>query len=260
MPLLVYMQLQIGFYNNDSLCVLGGMVVVAASLGWLRGKKPARALAWMGVGLLLTSVKLTALLLVGTYVLSCLLLRFSRLRMLPRHWLLYGLAVALLCAAPYVYMLVTLGSPAPNTAGQLALLSGHPTCRIEASARVTFTQWLAFFLIKFADQLSVSETTFLAILIYGTALLTVGVWRQQKPTTLHMDALRSVALASFIATLMTLTIHTIFSWQRYRDYGWICDSLLRYYLPLIGAYAAVSSHALMQFASHTKALDETPRP
>lgn len=256
MPLLLYMHLQIGFYNNDTLCVLGGMVATSASLRWLGGEQPTRAWVWMGIGVLLASVKLTALLLVGLYVLVCLVLRRGQLRSIPLGGWLYGVAIAALCVAPYLYMTVAYGSPAPNTAGQLALLADHPTCHTAPALRMDWITWLPFFFAKFADQHAISETTFFPIIFYGAALVALAFKWRAPSLNAENSGLHSVAFASAFATLATLAIHTIFSWQRHRDFGWICDSLLRYYLPLIAAYAAVSAHTLTRLAFHTRASHE----
>ena len=235
-PFLLYLHVQIGFYSNDAMALLGGLVATHASLHWLNAENPPRALIWMLLGVLLASVKLTSLLLVGSYVAMCLLLRLRALFALPNYLLLVGLIVALICAAPYAYLFVAFGSPAPKTIGQIAQLNECLGC---THHNMPFHEWLGYFLGQFANQLAVIELTFLPILAYIAALLAV-----LRPRALHAQPLRAMAVASAVATLLTLTIHTAFSWQRYREYGWIFDSLLRYYLPLIGAYAAVTCHAL----------------
>lgn len=261
MPLLLYMHLQIGFYNNDALCMLGGMVATSASLLWFRGHHPTQAWRWMWFGVLFASMKLTALLLVGTYVLACLMLRRTQLRSLTFGGWLYGIAVAILCIAPYLYMTIAFGSPAPNTAGQLAKLAECLHCTTQGLApEASFIQWLPFFLSKFADQLSAAETTFLPIALYVLSLATLCVRLSLNTAADPSNPMAAMATASAAATCFMLIVHTIFSWQRYRDYGWIFDGLLRYYLPLIGAYAAVSAHALAQLSSQKRAgHDQTHR-
>jgi len=252
-PLLVYMYLQIGFYNNDAMCVLGGMIATLASLRWFRGEQPQRAILWMGLGVLLASVKLTALLLVGFYVMAAALMRLSTIRSLPKHYIIYGMIAAILCTAPYFYMMLTFGSPAPNTPGQLAKLQECLQCNSQGIAQhMDFLSWLPFFLSKFADQLSVAETTYLPIFIYAAALIAIFV-SAKRPAILHREnAIYTMAIASAIATVLTLGIHIFFSWQRYSAYGWIFDSILRYYLPLIGAYAGVSACALERCGTRKK--------
>lgn len=254
MPLLLYMHLQIGFFNNDGLCVLGGVIATWASLQWFREAQPARAVVWMAIGLLLASVKLTGLLLVGIYVFSCLMQRRSHIRALPRACLVFGIATVLLCIAPYLYFALTLGSPAPTTPGQLALISECLGCPTQgATLHMAFIEWFGFFLAGFANQLSVNEMTLLPILLYAASLVLPAFVRPCPARCTPDTALRAIAIASATATLITLAIHTAFSWQRYRDYGWIYDSILRYYLPLIGAYAAVTSHALTHWLAIKKA-------
>ena len=249
-PLLVYLHLQMGFYNNDAVCFLGGMVATLASLHWLRGEHPRRAILWMGLGVILASVKLTALLLVGFYVAATILQRRSTLRSLPKHFILYGIITVILCTAPYLYMTLTFGSPAPTTPGQLAKLVECANCATQGLApQSNFLPWLSFFLAQLANQLSVPETTFIPICVYLAALLVIAWQNRHNPRSWQNQPLVAMALASAAATLLTLSIHCAFAWHRYVEYGWIFDSLVRYYLPLLGAYAAVSGYAIA-YAAH----------
>jgi hypothetical protein len=246
LPLLVYLYLQTGFYNNDALCFLGGGITTLYSFYWLRGDHPRRALLWMGVGVVLASVKLTALLLIGFYALACALQRPAALRALPKRYGFYALLAGLISVAPYAYMFLTLGSPAPNTPGQLAKLIECLHCHDQGlPASMDFFTWLTHFLARFADQLSVAETTFIPILLYALGLAVLLLPSRAALPRQHNPSLRAMAIASLIATLATVFIHAFFSWQRYRDYGWIFDSLLRYYLPLLGAYGAVIGQAIV---------------
>jgi len=247
-PFMLYLQLQMGFYSNDAMALLGGVITNYASLHWLKGERPHRSIFWMGAGVLLASVKLTALLLVGLYALFCLGLRAQQVRVLPRRFFLFGVFIAAISAAPFVYFLLTFGSPAPTTLGQLAQLKACLHCN---HAPMEFFAWLGFFISQFANQLSVPEATFFPILAYAAALLALFWPRMNQPSS----PMRAMAIASAAATLITLGIHATFSWQRYHEYGWIFDSLVRYYLPLIGAYAAITCHALNP---RTMMPDETP--
>lgn len=240
-PFMLYLYLQIGFYNNDSLCFLGGMLAVFASLRWMRAHRPAQAFLLMMLAVLLASVKLTALLLVGSFVLACVCLR-------PRHvcalhaanWVCAAL-VAAASIAPYLLLMHDFGSPAPNTPGQLFTLQQWRDSHTAPAE--PFGVWLAAFLSGFANQLSVSELTFIPILLYVFSALGLlyGLFRARLTLATPVVA---VGLAGIIATCVTLVIHAWFSWQRYVAYHWIFDSLLRYYLPLISIYALTCVAAL----------------
>lgn len=206
MPLMLYMHLQIGFFNNDGLCALGGVIATWASLQWFREAQPARAVVWMAIGLLLASIKLTGLLLVGIYVFACLAQRSSHIRALPRACLVFGMATMLLCIAPYLYFALTVGSPAPATPGQLALMHACAGCPDQSTtAPMAFIEWLGFFLIGFANQLSVAEITFLPILLFAASLATPAFLRPGHAPAAPDTALRGIAIAAAAATGVRMT-------------------------------------------------------
>lgn len=244
-PFMLYMQLQVGFYNNDALAVPGGMIAVLGAHRWFAGNTPRRALLLMLAGLALASVKLTSFLLVGLFVLCALLMRRAQWRSIGRtQWFLSALALLTLCI-PYLYFANLYGSPAPTTPGQLHMLRElHPPYRGER-LELDFMQWLVTFFGNFADQLSVREVTFVPILAYLAASAAL-VWKLAKRRVILAQPMVAFGLAALIATLTTLAIHAVFSWQRYQAHQWLHDSLIRYYLPLMGAYALISAQALGQ--------------
>jgi hypothetical protein len=236
LPFLFYQQFQLGFFNNDALALVGGSLAVLASIHWFTS---AVRYAWVGLclGLLLASVKLTALILVGAYVAACLLLRMTHLCQLRLWQWLLMLVSGVAALSPYLIMTLRFGSPAPETPGQLGklLLSMEHNPAAHAP-RESMLQWLGEFLLRFADQLpSRLETTFIPLLCLAALFLVVMLYpharRQYRRT-----ALGSVLLATSIASLITLIIHAAFSWQRYLEYGWVYDSHIRYYMPLMAAY------------------------
>ena len=236
LPFLFYQQFQLGFFNNDALALVGGSLAVLAGIHWFTS---AARYAWVGLclGLLLASVKLTALLLVGAYVATCPLLRLSHLRQLRVWQWLLMLVSGVAALSPYLIMTLRFGSPAPETQGQLGkLLLSMEHNPAAYTTREPVLQWLGDFLFRFADQLpSRFETTFIPLLCLAALFLVVML----HPRTRHQclrTTLGSVLLAASIAGLGTLIIHAAFSWQRYLEYGWVYDSHIRYYMPLMAAY------------------------
>lgn len=247
MPWLIYAHKQIGFYSNDSLAILGGLLVTYASLLWFNARRPRLALYLGLIGLALASVKLTALLLVGLYAAACILLTRNILRSISwQAWLAASL-VGILILLPYLHLILQTGSPAPETIGQQLLMTAHPAgdnwSRVLITGwvqepRMDFVHWLASFLQDFAVQVSHFDTSFLPLLLIGITLLR-GLLTPQPltPTTRMLGA-------GLIATAITLAIHTWFAWGRYLHYGWRLDSGLRYYYPLLAVYGAACGNAL----------------
>ena len=247
MPWLIYMHRQVGFYNNDCLAILGGLLVTHASLLWFEQRRTALAFRLALIGLALASVKLTALILVGLYAASCLLLQRPALRSMPWQAWLAALLVGALILLPYAHLILETGSPAPETLGQRLMMTNHPPGDNWSRTLITgwvqeprmhFLPWLMHFFHDFAVQVRINDTTFLPLLLIMVAMLR-GLLLPQPPTPITC-----MLRAGFIATSITLLIHIWFAWGRYLHYGWRLDSGLRYYYPLLAVYGAACGTAL----------------
>ena len=248
MPWMINMHLQTGFYNNDCAAILGGMLVVYASLLWFARERLNQAY-WLGLfGLALASVKLTAFLLVGLYALTCLLLEFRAARAIAWRCWAFAVAVGILILLPYAYLIQLTGSPAPETPGQILLMTHHPAgdnwSRIlirgwVQEPRMDFPHWLLSFLHDFVVQLDSFDLTFLPLLLIALTLLRATLQSQTRTPVSRMQR------AGLISTGITLAIHATFAWGRYLHYGWRLDSGLRYYFPLLALYGSACGSALI---------------
>lgn len=262
MPFLLYLQVQSGFFNNDSTCLLGGMIVATSCLAWIHGHHPRRAYYTILLGLAFASVKLTSCLLVGSFIAAFLVMNTSTRRQLHYRDLLLGVVIVTICALPYGWMILQYGSPAPETIGQTeAILRPIALGEPMSGMRWVFSpnqgwnqqQPLGFFgfslafLSNFADQLSVRELTFLPLIAISASMLYLVTVRTHA---------RSLALAASAATLLTLSIHIAFSWDRYQRLGWMIDSFIRYYFPLLGIYAYLTAYTIMHLCRRPH---DTPR-
>lgn len=246
-PFLTYMHMQVGFYNNDAMALLGGMLVVDASLSWFRGEHIRRVFWLVLLGLALASVKLTAFMLVTLYVLCCMALTRHRLRELNvRHWLAAMLVGAALLT-PYAALFRQTGSIAPETPGQQLLMQHIPAegwSRLPIDGwvqqeRMDFWPWLGTFLRHFAHQVERFDTTFIPLIFLCIGFAAVV---RRRPVTPGQQMM----LACCATSAMMLTVHIAFSWPRYQQYGWLLDSVLRYYFPLLGAYGAACAEGLQR--------------
>lgn len=264
LPFLFYFKFLTGFFSNDSACFLGGMLSVAASLRWFQGECPRSSYAIMLVGLALASVKLTSFLLVGSYVLMCLTFNPSRDQLKLFQWLCGALVVAIL-TLPYLKLIILYGSPAPETVGRMQLVyppktlgSAAPGMRWEFLAHRGWIQHHPFdffdftvtFLTDFADQISMPEITFLPLLVISASLLFFLI----RPSPM-----RSLALVTMFATILTLAIHIAFTWRQYLQSGHMDGAFVRYYFPLLGAYGLLSAKAIDRISS-IRFRHDTPNP
>jgi hypothetical protein len=256
MPVLVYLHLQTGFYNNDSLAMLGGMLVALASLQWFRGDTRARVVWLAMIGLTFASVKLTAFLLVGFYAAACVMLNPRSAAMLPWRTRLASMLWLVVLLIPYIYFFIVWGSPAPETVGQVKLMTppqpGTDWSRVLIDGwvhepRMDFIHWFIRFMRDFAVQVSNGDTTFIVPLLLFICLGRSLFTTQHPPHTTLARMLR----ACLIATSMTFCIHAAFAWARYEHYGWRLDSNLRYYFPLLALYGAACAEAISHIG-HTR--------
>lgn len=264
-PFLIYMHLQIGFYNNDAAAILGGMLVTLATMRWFETKLGKGTYAMAALGLMFASVKLTALLLVGTYAALCVLKRRQNMRQWNTVlWVSVILFITLLLT-PYAMLLHQTGSPAPETLGQKILMQpptqeGH-WARILIKGWVQekpmgFSQWLLHFFHDFVNQVESGDTTVIPVLLILLCMainLPTYVFSNTKNTQQAMMG------AATLATLLTLIIHVWFSWQRYQINGWRLDSNVRYYFPLLPVYGMMTADSMKRIQQWARKTHETPR-
>lgn len=245
LPILFYLPLQSGYYNNDSMALAGGGLACLGSFQLYAGARK-QAFYWLAGGLVLASVKLTSFLLVGLYVLLALMPQW---RAISRRSLLGLAALMGVLAIPYLAFTLRDGGPAPHTFGQVDWVIYYAKLRGWYDApRMGFLQWLLKSLNDFANQFSSREATFLPLLMligaFATLLLPV---RAGEPAWF-----RPLGRAAAIATLLVLIAHLGFSWPRYVEYGWIYDMFVRYYFPLLPAYGATMAGAYLRLSPPAK--------
>jgi len=240
LPLLFALYHQAGFFSNDSLAMLGGTLAVIGSMRWLQNAPRAHWLMLLGIAG--ASVKLTALLLVGFYVAAVVA---QHRRRLPWPQLTVIALSLIVLALPYLWLWHTQGSPAPMTLGQADMLRHNATQWgwIDAP-RMDVLPWLATVLQNFTDQYAGPEITAVPVLIVIASLLILSTTRKGDAT--------AIARAAAIATLLTLIVHLTYSWQRYREFGWLLDTFIRYYFPLLAAYGMSSAQTLRQLLERSR--------
>jgi len=263
LPFLIYMQFQTGFFNNDSAAILGGMLAVYSSMLWFEGICTKRGYYFMFAGLVLASVKLTSFILVGLYVVICLLMLSNRRQQISAVQWLFAAMISLMLLVPYVMLLYYAGSFAPETLGQVDFMShGHSNGVWERrpmegwvkNPRMDFLNWLLTFFRNFAVQVGQFDTTFIPLLI----LVVYTIYRLISVSTVR-NPLSLITIAGLWATIITLIIHLLFSWPRYQKFGWLLDSGLRYYFPLLAVYGAACGAAIAACISKKGHNDQTHR-
>ncbi len=224
-----------GYYNNDSMALLGGMLCCYGGVHWCQSLPSKKALGYMIVGLLLASVKLTSLLLSGLFIGFLFLHRMPR-----RSAILLLIATAMLAALPYLMLWWEYGSPAPNTPGQLAMmkevlatkhLANHP-----AMSPFSFVRTM---LLQLCYQFGRPEITGL-LLVWLVASLAMLSHRRSA----QGNALPILTRSAGLATLIMLIIHLIFAWRRYQQFDWPLDMGLRYYYPLLPIYGLATAYSI----------------
>lgn len=237
LPMILYMPLQSGYYNNDGVAICGGMLACLGSFHWFSGKAK-RGFLWLVLGVTLASVKLTALLLVGLYALFTLLLHRAPLKQLPWTWLVIAALWGFILALPFAYFWLHYGSPAPHSPGQDYLMTHNAKAWGWApEPRHGFLGFLPIALSRFSDQFGFYEFTFVPLLW----LIAAYGYFMVKPGKLASVPMRMMA-ASLIATLIVLGIHMGFAYPRYLKYGWLLDSFVRYYFPLLPTYGVAAAY------------------
>ena len=223
-----------GYYSNDSWALLGGCMVCWGTYGLLaRPALPRAPLVWLAAGLVFTSVKLTAFLLIGIYAACLLLLHAPLRRRVGKTNILWLTLLCTVLALPYVYYSILYGSPAPTTPGQEFMLRFQPWMD---APRTAFWDWLTTGIWQFvltpggAGEHDLARLGLLYLGLSWMALLCMRTNPQQAPVL-------AMCKAAMGATCIMLCVHVYFTYQRYLAYGWMKDLYLRYYLPLLPVYA-----------------------
>jgi hypothetical protein len=225
-------------FTNDSVAFLGGALAFLGSvLIWQHTENShrARGVALMLLGTLLCiCTKLNAAILITIYTGISLL---PLLRAERKSWqslatplnitLSLGCAIS---AIPYLLFMIEFGSPAPATAGHLAMISaGSPT-----APRVGFAEYLVNSLVDAVDNAGPDTRYTYTVFCMVTALSAFAAWR--SPRQDNTLVFRQVARSTVVATVIMVTIHLAFSYQRHLEFGWQTELYPRYYFALLGPY------------------------
>ena len=229
-----------GAINNDDLAFLGGAIatlgiwqlVATDRGGWL-------ALALVGV-IVAAWAKLTGLALTGATVSAVIAYLIWRRRW-RWSWTI-GVAFAfLIAAAPYIVLTLQYGSPAPDTAAQVAMLKHD--ARVLGLAdlpRKSFLAYLGYFIVAFVAEwmpslgargvfnyaMLIVPVTALACAAAGLLLSLRRLWRRRE------TALDVVVIAGALALALSFVMHVRHSYADHLATGWLMEAYPRYYLPL----------------------------
>lgn len=244
-----------GMISNDSLGLLGGALT---SLGAYRllaapGRSP---LVLLLAGFLMAALaKLTAGIACGIILALTLadLLRKNEALVQSWRWRLLCLAVIGAGAAPYLYLWLHEGSPAPTSIpGQIAMVKGIILRELTShEGPLSFPAFtllsvhrliLLFALFHAASFIDLHSLWAAMIPVLGgyylfaffAASLLYALWKREERLTAYGAA------SYLILFLLNLT----FAWLRHRETGWILDMFPRYYFPLIG----IGTLCMLQFA------------
>ena len=230
-----------GAVNNDNLAFLGGALTLLGAWQTLAsGRGGWFALALVGV-IVAGWAKLTGLALTGAMAGTIVVYLIWRRRW-RWSWTIGAALAFLVAAAPYILLMMQYGSPAPATAGQIAMLkSDAQTLGLDALPRKSFAAYLGYFLVGFIVEWmpalsprSVLNYAMLAIpvaalicALAGTALALRRLWRRQE------TALDVVTVAGMASLAATFALHLRHSYADHLATGWLMEAYPRYYLPLV---------------------------
>ena len=247
-------------FSNDSVAFLGGgLAFLGSALLWKKGFSKPSLHAALGISALGTALciaaKLNAAILAGTFMLVILVSfalqeRASIVRN-SKPLLLLGAAVCLAAALPYLAFVQEFGTPAPNTPGQIKVLSENLD-----GPRLGIAAYL--FQSVIGAMQNAGSDAFITYAIFAAvsagAALRIAFGRHADTGVFPLQPFARAALA---ATALTLALHLGFSYQRHLHYGWQPELYPRYYFPLLGPYlllffsAAVKLAPLRAFAPKT---------
>lgn len=226
-----------GCVNNDNAAFLGGAVTLA---GLWRAIE-TRQMRWLALalgGLVVASwAKLTGLMLSGSVV-AVVLVWQARERRLPAAWVVAAAVAAGVAAMPYGLLVLSNGSPAPDTAAQhAALVAMSHFAGWDTAPRLPFPVYAVTFVGQFVvgwlpphDAL---QRAALTIPVFAIAVAAAGTWlaaRRFVARAASPDDVLVVACA--VAFAVTFAAHIWFSYQRHLSTGWLMDAYPRYYLPI----------------------------
>lgn len=229
-----------GSINNDNAAFAGGAIATLATLQFLAAKKPAALVAALCGVVIASWAKLTGLLLVGGMFGGVFLWLCWRRHLQPR-WIGVTAVALLLAISPYIALFMQYGSPAPNTAGQIAMLkTGAHVAGWDVAERMSPAAYAVYFVREFVlgwmpTLAPRTALNYAALLIpLATALCTFAgvVASIRRIAHRNEGAIDVVIVASGLAFAITFVIHGVFSYQRHVMYGWMMDAYPRYYLPL----------------------------
>ena len=242
-----------GAINNDNAAFAGaGVTTLAAYQLLVTGRRGWLMAALAGV-ILASWAKFTALLLTGGLIAGVSLWLFWRGRLQPRSIALIAIAM-LAAAAPYIVLLAQYGSPAPRTAGQIAMMkAGAIAVGWDGAERMTALRFAAHFMSEFVLEWiptlkprNALNYAALAIPIVTVLCAFAGVFislrriAQGEPAPLHV--LIATQALGFAATFL---VHGIYSYQLHTQFGWLTSAYPRYYLPL-AALVPLAGLALLE--------------
>lgn len=238
-----------GTVNPDNLAIAAGSVAVFAAHRLAATGESRWLAALLGAMIAAACAKLTALVLVGGFVAGVIgLMLWGRAARF--WWALAFLAAALIASAPYIAFILQYGSPAPDTPGQIGMLTNVTADR--TSEKTIATMSFGAYALRFA-QIFLSEwmpvgyrsTLNYMMLIFPALALLCGLAVTQKASLriLRREASASdlVIFAGFGVAFFTLCIHAVFSYRHHAAYGivdglptysYLPDAYPRYYLPL----------------------------
>ena len=242
-----------GSINNDNLAFAGGAAALLGAWSFLQ-TTDRRWLLCAAAGVLIASAaKITGLMLAGGMLGAVMLVALWQRRATAANFTFSLLAIAV-STVPYIALMLEYGSPAPNTAAQLALLKdGSAAAKWTDAPRFGVFGYAGFFLATFIadwmpalEQRSVLNLAALALPVGAVLLALAGfVQSLQRLVRRQAAALDVIIVAGMLAIVATLLIHAGFSYRRHLDTGWMMDAYPRYYLPLI----AIIPMACFSFAN-----------
>jgi hypothetical protein len=236
-------------FSNDSVAFLGGgLAFLGTVMLWktdlsAHALQRALAIGALGTGLCIAA-KLNAAVLAGLFVLASLGFFAFQARKpharVSRPLLLIVFLACLSLAYPYLVFIHEYGTPAPNTPGQIKMLSAGID-----GPRLGLAAYLILSLKGAMENAGPDAVVTYSIFAAVTAAAALMSAFRPRPDT-GAFPLKPIARAAVIATVLTLALHLAFSFQRHVQYGWQPELYPRYYFPLLGPYlllffAAVNS-------------------
>jgi hypothetical protein len=227
-------------FSNDSVAFLGGgLTFLGTVLLWkkemsTRVLQTALAIGAVGTGLCIAA-KLNAAILVGMFVLISLVVFALRERdafaLISKPLLVMLFLVCSAVAFPYLAFIQEFGTPAPNTQGQIKVLSENLDAPRLGLAAYLFQSLIGA--LRNAGSDAIITYAIFAAVTAGAALM-ISFRRQADAFPLQ-----PFARAALIATALTLALHLAFSFQRHAQYGCPPELYPRYYFPLLGPYLLI---------------------